>query len=498
MDRLALDNDRRFACLVGGLVLAATLVLPAGCKAASKETTREAVREQSSEEALPTMDPTVSDPEAAAARERLRPEAELPGTVAIVMARTPTCLAIRVHERFLLTAASCVMEIFSTRPRAGYLYGITFDLAWQVKGEQRIASAVAAAVYPHPTFVDYFNTARQGKASLWTDTKALAQVADLALVEVSSKSDLTSLPIVTFSSALPAALQAKGSTRPELVALHGHCGAAAPPADADRAEGGGAAKPARPFLAGGRLLSATVKKGEWRGYLADRYPVPRALFDCESFLGAPVIDPKGGTSGQPVLLGLTSWMHPGTGERGVTWTVGDKDDAASIAGWVATRVAKERDFVAPKLDALLSCEREVTSDLGAIRISINNWKVRFEDGRLVASFPIFDLNLRLSPPAQEPKIDGLTPLVAKGEPVEEKKTRMLRDVREPEYVRLISEAKWTFAGQAVSLSLVSSDGKTGLVTLAAYDQAAKKERTVGIYLEDFYSGSWCQVTKAPE
>jgi hypothetical protein len=468
------------------------------CRPPSKSETKEPVGQQSSDEALPTLEPSVRDPQAEEARKRQRPGAKLAGTVALRLANKPSCLAVRVHERFLLTSASCVVQVPDGWPRPAYVFGVAFDIAWHDESSrERVATLAARAVYPHPSWSSYLEQRGERMAGFWTDREALSTIADLALVEIVTKADLSSLPIVKFASTLPFAAKAAGAA--DLLALQGDCLPKGDVGDTSSSEGAtqdaaskGSEQPSH-FLAGGRLVRGSWNQGQARGYLADAFPIARALFDCEALRGAPVVAPAA-EGAEPELLGLTSWMHPDSVDRGVTWVAGKAEDRTTVAGWIAERVAAPSDFVPPTPTARITCAREVVSGLAKVAITIPSWDVRVaaKEAALVASLPSFDMKLRLLAPDPGERLQGVTPLVEAGQPPWESTIKMFRDVRYHDLVRFVGEKKFELGGQQVSVSLLSTDGRTGLVTLAAMDSASRKERTVNIYLETLLGGLWCK------
>ena len=447
------------------------------CKALDSKKSSVPVRERNPDE-LPQMEPRAANADAAAAF--MRPAAALPGTAVLMVGESRSCVVTRVAENFLLTAASCVFDPFTGYPRPPYLYRVQLTLGWKAGDEQKTADVESVAVYAHESYLKHFaGTKQKPSRETYSDKAALAQVADLALIEFQAKEPVSDLPVATIADALP---QLDGASKATLLALQGFCGVQSA-ADQEAKK-----KPA--FIDGGRSLSATWQPDVLRGYLTDVFKSTRALFDCEGFRGAPVFV-EGATS----LIGVTSWMHEGSTERGVTLVAGDASKQGTLRNWVTERIKAKRDFKEPVLDAALSCKRDVGTSIGNFAVEFSNWPVLFDEKRVVVSYPIFSLDLTITAPPADQKKEGVTPLVLAGPDPSAKQTfKMVRDVRQSGFLQFVTADKIALGKEDVSVTFVSTDGETALVIVAAAEQGKnereRKERSVNIFLDKF-DGQWC-------
>ncbi len=477
-------RTRHLAIRLASAVLALTCF--SNCKAFDSKKSSVPVRQRNPDE-LPPMEPRAANADAAAAF--MRPAAALPGTAVLMVGESRSCMATRVAENFLLTAASCVFDPLTGYPRPSYLYRVQLTLGWKSGDEQKTAEIESVAVYAHESYLKHFAATKEKPSrETYSDKAALAQVADLALIEFQARKPGAELAIATIADALP---PLDGTSKATLLALQGFCGVQS--AEDQEAK----KKPA--FLDGGRSLSATWQPDVLRGYLTDVFKSTRALFDCEGFRGAPVYV-EGATS----LIGVTSWMHEGSTERGVTLVAGDASKQGSLRNWVTERIKAKRDFKEPALNTALSCKREVGTSIGNFSVELSNWPVLFDEKRVVVSYPIFSLDLTITVPPADQKKEGVTPLaLAASEGTAKQTFKMVRDVRQSGFLQFVTADKITLGKEDVSVTFVSTDGETALVIVAAAEQGKsereRKERSVNIFLDKF-DGQWCtrKPVAAPE
>ncbi|MFN9025515.1 MAG: hypothetical protein ACK5VX_04920, partial [Akkermansiaceae bacterium] len=132
-------------------------------------------------------------------------------------------------------------------------------LGWKSGDEQKTAEIESVAVYAHESYLKHFAATKEKPSrETYSDKAALAQVADLALIEFQARKPGAELAIATIADALP---PLDGTSKATLLALQGFCGVQS--AEDQEAK----KKPA--FLDGGRSLSATWQPYVLRGYLTD-------------------------------------------------------------------------------------------------------------------------------------------------------------------------------------------------------------------------------------
>lgn len=448
------------------------------CKAFDSKKSSTPVRERNPNE-LPPMEGRATNSGADAAAAFMRPTAALPGTGVLMIGDARMCLVTRVAENFLLTAASCVFDPLTGYPKAPYLYGAKLTLGWKAGDEQKTIEFASTAVYAHESYLKHFAAAK-GKPSreTYSDKASLAQVADLALIEIQSNGTNFDLPVATLADTLPP-LDAAGKFT--IVALQGFCGVQSA-ADQE-------AKKTPTFVDGGRSLSATGQPDAVRGYATDVYKSTRALFDCEGFRGAPV-----SLEGAAALMGVTSWVHEGSTERGVTWIAGDASKPGTIRHWIAERIKAKRDFRPPVLGTAISCRRQVGTSIGTFAVEFSDWPVLFEDKRIAVSYPNFSMDLTITPAPGDQKKEGVQPLALDAGASAKKTYKMVREVRQSGFAQFVTPDKLVLGKEEVSVTFMSTDGETALIVIAAAEQGKnerdRKERSVNVFLDRF-DGQWC-------
>lgn len=448
-------------CAMGFLSIAGA----SGCKllaGAQPKSGGEEVREKP-RHPIPPIDVGSRDDEAAAVR--LRPDASFDGSFAFEVAGQPACLGIRVGEEYLLSAASCVIDLQTTLPRPAFLPQVLSSLVWQRGDEKVRASFATRAVYPHPTFLEHFRT--HSGPERFNASESLNTVFDLVLIRILPDSFDNLPPIVRLPEQTPEAVV-------EAVALQGHCK--------------GSDLSSKPALDGGRLLTAgNWQQGRIRNPFQDSFSSTRALFDCDGFLGAPVLS----TAAEPVLLGLTSWMQSGGLTRDVTRLSGKANASGTAAAWIAETISAPPPYEQPRMNTELGCTRSVVSAIGGFRISVQPFKLRLVDGLMEHADFQLSIEVTVSAPPED-MVNPASPALIEpgGDSARTFTAELIRDIRQPSVLQYVPKEGEAFGDETVKVSVVSTDRRTLLAIVSAVNGKTKRERTLNVFFDEL-DPQWC-------
>lgn len=399
------------------------------------------------------------------AAERLRPNASFDGSFAFEVAGQPSCLGIRVAEEYLLSAASCVLDLQTALPRPAFLPEVLSSLVWQRGSEKIRATFVTRAVYPHQTFLDHLR--RHSNSQRFVASESLNSVYDLALIRIFPEDGEDLPPLVTLAEQDPDAVT-------DAIALQGHCT--------------GSDLSSKPALDGGRLLTAgNWEQGRVRNSFQDSFSNMRALYDCEGFLGAPVLS----TAPEPILLGLTSWMQPGGLTRDVTRLTGSVNEKGTAAAWVAETMSNPPSYAQPQMNTEVGCTRSVVSAIGKFHLSIQPFELRLIDGLMEHADFQLEVEVTVGAPPKDQINTRSAPLIDPEEGNPRTFTaKLFRDIRQPSVLHYVPKEGEIFGDETVTVSLVSTDRRALLAIVSAINGNTKQERTLNIFFDEL-DPKWC-------
>jgi hypothetical protein len=452
--------------------LLAGMHLFVGCKEAktTESNLRHADFRQNLKNSLPPIDVGSRDEDASSVR--LVPEASYSGSFVLEVAGQGSCLGIRVAQDYLLSAASCVVDMETLLPRPAYSSQVLNSLVWQRENEKVRADFATLAVYPHPSFVEHFQT--HTGSDRFEASESLAQVFDLVLLRILPDKLENLPPIVELSRQDP-----DGIT--EAIALQGHCK--------------GTDAKDLPALDGGRILTeADWQQNRMRNSFKDSFSNPRALFDCEGFIGAPVL-----TNGpEPQLIGLTSWMQPGEAKRNVTKLSGSADQSGTVSNWIHKTISNPPPYEQSGMNWAVGCTRVVSSAIGEVRISIQPFQMLLRDGLIENADLTVSIETTIMAPPEDLLNANSPPLIQPGsEGARTFTSELIRDIRQPSIVQYVARNGEKFGDEKVTVSLVSTDRRTLLAVLSAVNQKTENERTLNIFF-DAFDQKWCLLLSLSE
>ncbi len=448
--------------------------------------------EQVRESANSIPPPDVGTREEDTSAKKMRPDAWVPGAAALEISGLRSCLALRVAEDFLLTAASCAVSATTGYPFPTFVSPVLTTLLWKEGEAEKKVLFSTRAVYPHPSYLKHFQDVNP--SDRYSDKKALSQVFDLALIRIAPEKSKELPPIAQFAKEVPEGVQL-------VTALQGVCQ--------------GTVNNETPSAKGGRELNVlSWPKGEARAYLEDDFSSHRLLFDCDGFVGAPIsfVSSKAPESPEATqltgevesetagaskaevnkdeVIGLTSWMHPGGLERGITQVAGDPGVEGTIPHWIKATVQSPPTYSLPPLNTEFSCQgKKVVSSIGHFTISFDSLKVLIEGDLINRAEVSFEMDLEVRAPPENLVVAASPPLIAVGSSQVEKKTyTLVRDVRQPSLIQYTSTDRIQFGEEQLKLTFVSTDRKQGLIIITAENKETKKERTLNIFIERFSAG----------